>query len=88
MKNNENVNPPLQNTDFDKNNIPKMTTEDAYRFRSSKAYKKYVAPIIKSDKKNKHESHKEWWWSHGILILNTIFTLIAAITGILSLIMK
>ena len=48
MKNKRDITSPLQNTDFDKNNIPDITPEDVERFKSSKAFHNFVGFISHS----------------------------------------
>lgn len=88
MKNKRDITSPLQNTDFDKNNIPDITPEDVERFKSSKAFHKYVLPIQKNDKEYKRIRRKEWLWNKGIVILNTILAFIAAVTGVIALLLQ
>lgn len=47
--------------------------------------KKYVSPVIQREKDHKKQLRKEWWWTKGATILNIILALIAAVTGIISL---
>lgn len=65
-----------------------MTKEDHKAFKKSDAYKKYVVPALKQHRQRKRLQWQEWWWSKGIQILNLILALIAAITGILALILR
>lgn len=88
MKNKRDITSPLQNTDFDKNNIPDITPDDVKRFENSKAFRKYVLPIQKRDKEYKRIRRKEWLWSKGIVILNTILAFIAAVTGVIALLLQ
>lgn len=88
MKNKRDITSPLQNTDFDKNNIPDITPEDVERFMSSKAFHKYALPIQNNDKEYKRIRRKEWLWSKGIVILNTILAFIAAVTGVIALLLQ
>mgnify|MGYP003295646583 CR=1 FL=1 len=62
-----------------------MTPKDCRKFKKSSAYKKHVQPVVNRDKARKRQARKEWWWSKGIVILNTLLALIAAITGIIAL---
>lgn len=88
MKNKRDITSPLQNTDFDKNNIPDITPEDVERFKNSKAFHKYVLPMQKNDKEYKRIRRKEWLWNKGIVILNTILAFIAAVTGVIALLLQ
>ena len=65
-----------------------MTKEDHKAFKKSDAYKKHVLPVFKRHKQQKRLKCQEWWWSKGIQILNLVLALIAAITGILALILR
>lgn len=46
---------------------------------------KYVKPIKKREKIHKKNQLNEWFWTKGATIINIILALIAAITGIISL---
>lgn len=46
---------------------------------------KYVKPIQKREKEYKKNAYKEWFWTKGATLLNLLLALIAAITGIISL---
>lgn len=83
MKNNKNFTTPLQNTDFDKNNIPELTPEDLERFKKSKAFREYVLPIQKNDKEYKRIRRKEWWKNNLIPLLGLLFAFISALPVIL-----
>lgn len=65
--------------------ISNMKKKDIKNFKKSDEYKKYVSPILKSEKENRKKRRKEWFWSKGIVILNTVFALIAAIAAIIAL---
>ena len=88
MKNKNDIITPLQNERFDKSNIPELTPEDLERFKSSKAFHKYVLPIQKKEKKYKRTQRKKWWWDKGIIIINTILAFIAAVTGVIALLLQ
>lgn len=83
MKNKRDIISPLQNTDFDKNNIPDITPEDVERFKSSKAFHKYVLPIQKNDKEYRRIRRKEWGKNNLIPLLGLLFAFISAIPVIL-----
>lgn len=76
------VEPPSEET---MEKLSKMTNKDIKNFEKSDAYKKYVAPVLKAEKENRKKRRKEWFWSKGIVILNTVFALIAAIAAIIAL---
>ena len=65
--------------------LKSMTRRERRKFKKSKAYRKHIQPVIYCDKVRKRQLQKEWWWSKGIVILNTVLALIAAITGIIAL---
>ena len=65
--------------------LESVTRRERRKFKKSAAYKKHVQPAIDCDKARKRQSQNEWWWSKGIVILNTVLALIAAITGIIAL---
>lgn len=46
---------------------------------------KYVKPIRKRETKYKKYKSSEWFWTKGATLLNILLALIAAITGIISL---
>lgn len=46
---------------------------------------KYVKPIQEREKNYKKEKRSEWFWTRGATLLNILLALIAAITGIISL---
>ena len=76
------VDPPSQET-LDK--LKSMTRKDHREFKKSEAYKKHVQPVLKREKMQRRNKVREWWWNKGIVVLNTILALIAAITGIIAL---
>ena len=57
-------------------------------FKKSEKYKEYVQPVLDREKEIKLNKCKEWWWTKGLLLINIILALIAAITGIISVIEK
>ncbi len=81
--------PPIPRANFpDQEVIEKMenmTPKERRQFKKSAAYKKHVRPAIKRHKSAKRKALAEWWWNKGIVILNTVLALIAAITGIIAL---
>lgn len=76
------IDPPNQET-IDTLEI--TTRRERRKFKKSAAYKKHVQPVIDCDKARKRQLQNEWWWGKGIVILNTVLALIAAITGIIAL---
>lgn len=76
------VDPPSQET-IDALEI--MTRRERRKFKRFEAFKKHVQPVIDRDKAQNRLMRKEWWWSKGIVILNTLLALVAAITGIIAL---
>lgn len=46
---------------------------------------KYIKPIQEREKNYKKEKRSEWFWTKGATLLNILLALIAAITGIISL---
>lgn len=78
MKNNKKFTTPLQNTDFNKNNIPDISKEDMERFKKSEACKNVVIPSIKRDKQRKRSIK-------FIFLKNHFFDLLALLIAIASL---
>ena len=76
------IDPPSQET-LDK--LVNMTRKDRKQFKKSEEYLKYVKPVLDREKKNRRSALREWLWDKGIIILNTILALIAAVTGIIAL---
>ena len=79
------VDPPSQETI---ERLQNMTKKDHKQFKKSDAYKKYVLPTLERHKKQTRLKRQEWWWAKGLPILNLVLALIAAITGILALILR
>ena len=48
-----------------------------------------ISAVLKKKRENRRKAQKkqraEWWWTKGLIIINTILALIAAITGIIAL---
>lgn len=65
-----------------------MSRKQRRQFKKSAAYQKYVKPCLLREKEFKKQKRKEWLWNKGFLILNTFLALIAAITGVVSLILQ
>ena len=65
----------------------KMTRKEqkAKYGKGSYIYNRYFKPIRDYDRQQKQILRSEWWWTKGLVILNTILALIAAITGIIAL---
>lgn len=62
-----------------------MTKKERKQLEKSLSQNKYVRSAQDSEKRRKRELRKEWWWNRGLVILNTILALIAAVTGIIAL---
>ena len=56
-------------------------------FKKSNAYKKYVQPVLDREKVLKKQQRSEWFWNKFLPLCNFSLALIAAVTGILALIM-
>lgn len=65
-----------------------MSRRQHRQFKKSAAYQKYVKPCLMREKEFKKLRRREWLWNKGFLILNTALALIAAITGVVSLILQ
>lgn len=68
--------------------IPKFKNEisKSEQKRIDKLIKnKYVKPTQIREKTYKKEKRSEWFWTKGATLLNILLALIAAITGIISL---
>lgn len=65
--------------------LQNMTKKERRQLEKSVSQNKYVQSAQKQRKQHKQELRKEWWWNKGLVILNTILALIAAITGIIAL---
>jgi len=81
--------PPLPHVDLPSqetiDKLSNMTKKERRDFKKSAAYKDAVQRATARRKSQKKLTRKEWWWSKGIVILNTLLALIAAITGIIAL---
>lgn len=67
--------------------VTKSKISNSEQKRIDKSIKeKYVKPIQEREKKYKKGKHSEWFWTKGATLLNILLALIAAITGIISLI--
>lgn len=69
----------------DPETLEDLTPIDLKNYPNSKAYEKYVLPIIEREKLSKKKRRSEWFWLKGLLIANTILAGISTICGILSL---
>ena len=70
---------------IDSENIQIPTENQLKDFKRSQPYKKYVKPVLDQEKQQERQNRREWWWTRGIAIVNLILALIAAITGIISI---
>lgn len=70
---------------IDLDNVELPTKEQQKEFKKSEAYKKYVQPTLDREKALKKEQRKEWWWTKGLGLINLAVALVAAITGIISI---
>ena len=81
--------PPVQTIDPPSQEViekmANMSKKERKQFKRSDAYRKYVQPVLDREKAQKKDQLREWWWNKGIVILNTILALIAAITGVIGL---
>ena len=69
----------------DPSSLNNISEESLRNFDNSEAYKKYVLPILEHEKQLKKQKRSEWFWLKGLLILNTIFAGISAISALLAL---
>ena len=74
--------PPSQET---LSKLKRMTRKEYREFKKSEDYKKYVQPVLKREKMQQRNKVREWMWNKGIVVLNTVLALIAAVTGIIAL---
>lgn len=86
MKNSKRFTPPLQSTDLDTSYMSNISSEDLKEFKTSSAYKKYVRPIVKQDRKVKHSKRINWWKYNFIPLLSLLFAFISAIPAIIDFI--
>ena len=76
-------------TNVDLQDIGECSTQKLKKhLKESDGYEKYVAPALKRRRVQKRNERNEWWWNKGVPIINTILALIAAITGIISLLLQ
>lgn len=76
------IDPPSQET---LKKLSTMTRKDRKQFKKSEAYLKHIKPVLDREKENRRSALRKWLWDKGIIILNTILALIAAVTGIIAL---
>ena len=74
------VDPPSEET---MEKLSNMTKKDIKNLKKSDAYKKYVVPILESEKESRKKMRKEWWKNNWIALLSLLFAFIAAIPVIL-----
>ncbi|EEG51779.1 hypothetical protein [Enterocloster asparagiformis] len=76
--------PELSNTDIE------TISSKVYKkqFKHSIPYKKYVKPMLDCEKSRKQSEFSVWWWGKGLLIINTILAFIAAITGVIAILLQ
>lgn len=58
------------------------------QFKKSDAYQKYIQPMLDDEKALKKQHRINWWWNKGLPLFSAIFSLVAAVTGVIALIMK
>lgn len=58
------------------------------QFKQSSSYKKYVQPVLDHEKSRKQNEFSVWWWGKGLLIIDTILAFIAAITGVIAILLQ
>ena len=76
-------------TNVDLQDIEECSAKELKKhLQKTDGYDKYVAPAIMRRKLQKRNERNEWWWNKGVPIINTILALIAAITGIISLLLQ
>lgn len=66
-------------------NLKNMSRKDLKALSRNPNVRKYTDRVFEREKQDKREARREWWWTNGIQIVNLILALIAAITGIISL---
>lgn len=65
-----------------------LNSLSAKEWRKMKKDPRISAVLKKKREKRRNaqkKQHAEWWWTKGLIIINTILALIAAITGIIAL---
>lgn len=65
-----------------------MKKNDTCFPKGSYAYEKYISPNEERKKRNRNAKRNNWWKSNIWNVLNTILALIAAVTGIISIILQ
>ena len=71
----------------DLNRVRNMSAKErkAKYGKGSYIHQRYLKPIQDLEKQSTKEKRSEWWWNKGLLILNTVLALIAAITSVIAL---
>lgn len=62
-----------------------LTPEEREEIRNSDYFREQIARQKEMHLKLKRKRISDWWWNRGLLIVNTLLALIAAITGIIAL---
>lgn len=65
-----------------------ITTHDRKLLTKSDYYKQLAKPIMDRRKQRKKLQRQEWFWNKGLPILNLLLALIAAVTGIIALLVR
>lgn len=65
-----------------------ITTHDRKLLTKTDYYKQLAKPIKDRRKQRKKLQRQEWFWNKGLPILNLLLALIAAITGIIALLVR
>lgn len=75
--------------DLDKIDYEQLSSKKYKKeFKKSDAYKKYIQPMLNEEKARKKQFLKDWIWNKGLLIVNTILALIAAVTGVIAILLQ
>lgn len=81
--------PPVQYIDQPRqetiDKLSNMSRKDRRRFKKSESYLRHIKPVLDREKEKRKSVFHKWMWDKGIVILNTILALIAAVTGIIAL---
>ena len=75
--------PPIPHINIDTENIKFPENYNPRDAKKSKAYKKYVVPILKREKALRKQQRKAWWSDNWIQILGLLFAFIAAVPVII-----
>lgn len=73
---------------IDLDNIQPPTKQQEKQFKKSYAYNKYVKKHVVARKKEKFKKLSAFFWDKGLLLFNTFLALIAAVSGIISLLLQ